>query len=139
MEIDGAVWFRKDIEMPAGWSGKDLDLSLGAIDDFDSTYFNGVRVGATGGETAHYWETPRRYKVPAALVKTDRAVLAVRVWDHGGAGGFMGPADAMWVALSAGASTAASGTPAATPGDALRLDGDGRAAGQRPERPELAL
>jgi sialate O-acetylesterase len=98
MEIDGGVWFRREIEIPAAWAGRELDLRLGAIDDFDTTYFNGVNVGATGAETPNFWEAPRRYQVPKEIVKAGRAVVAVRVWDHGGAGGLMGPADAMWIA-----------------------------------------
>jgi sialate O-acetylesterase len=115
MEIDGGVWFRKEIDIPARWAGRDLDLSLGAIDDLDTTYFNGVRVGATLTDTPRYWETPRHYKLAGATVKTGRALLAVRVWDHGGPGGFTGPADAMWLAPAG-----------ATPNDRLPLAGGWR-------------
>src|SRR5207302_10490397 len=31
LNIDGAVWFRKEIEVPESWSGKDLVLNLTAI------------------------------------------------------------------------------------------------------------
>ena len=98
MEIDGGVWFRKEVDIPAAWAGRDLDLRVGAVDDFDTTYFNGVKVGATGAETPNFWQTPRRYKVPAAIVKAGRAVIAVRAWDHGGEGGLMGPTEAMSLA-----------------------------------------
>ena len=37
--IDGAIWFRKVVELPASWSGKDLALNLTSIDDYDVTYF----------------------------------------------------------------------------------------------------
>ena len=76
--------------MPEAWLGGDLALSLGAIDDFDVTYWNGERVGATGAETPQYWSAPRRYTVPGRLVKAGRNVLAVRVFDHYGGGGFAG-------------------------------------------------
>jgi sialate O-acetylesterase len=130
MEIDGGVWFRKEIDVPARWAGRDLDLSLGAIDDFDTTYFDGVKVGATGMDTPQYWETPRRYKIPGSLVKAGRSVLAVRVWDRGGAGGFMGRADAMWLAPAA--------SQAAQRPDTLQLSGDWRfkVEARRPSRPE---
>ena len=49
--IDGAVWFRKEIELPESWAGKDLVLKLTPIDDHDVTYFNGTKIGATGRET----------------------------------------------------------------------------------------
>jgi sialate O-acetylesterase len=90
LAIDGSVWFRKTVEVPAEWAGKDLTLSLGAIDDFDTTYFNGEKVGATGQETPNYWMFPRKYTVPGRLVRTGRNVIAVRVFDHYGDGGLTG-------------------------------------------------
>ncbi len=62
--IDGVVWFRRDVQIPADWAGKDLTLSLGPIDDCDTTYFNGEQVGATTMDTPNYWATPRTYTVP---------------------------------------------------------------------------
>jgi sialate O-acetylesterase len=90
LTIDGAVWFRREVTVPEAWAGKDLALSLGAVDDFDVTYWNGERVGATGAETPEYWSTARHYQVPARLVKAGRNVIAVRVFDHFGGGGFAG-------------------------------------------------
>jgi sialate O-acetylesterase len=37
--FDGAVWFRRELELPASWAGKPLELNLGKIDDSDITYF----------------------------------------------------------------------------------------------------
>lgn len=88
LQIDGAVWFRKEIDLPASWTGKDLLLNLTAIDDFDVTYFNGTRVGATGKETPDSHLVPRRYKVPGSLVHAGRNLIAVRVFDRAGEGGF---------------------------------------------------
>jgi sialate O-acetylesterase len=90
LRIDGAVWFRREIEIPQDWSGQDLELNLTAIDDFDQTYFNGTRVGGIGDETPNSYSLSRRYRVPARLVKTGRNVIAVRVFDSGGDGGFGG-------------------------------------------------
>jgi len=86
--IDGAVWFRKEIDLPASWAEKDLTLNLTAIDDFDVTYFNGRLVGATGNDTPNSYLVPRRYNVPGALVQPGRNVIAVRVFDRAGEGGF---------------------------------------------------
>ncbi|HSD66347.1 MAG TPA: family 43 glycosylhydrolase, partial [Vicinamibacteria bacterium] len=98
MAIDGAVWFRRAVEVPAAWAGRDLRLSLGALDDFDTTYFDGVEVGRTGKETPGYWAVPRQYAVPGGLVRGGRAVVAVRVFDHYGGGGFSGVAPDLWIA-----------------------------------------
>ena len=84
---DGIVWFRKELDLPAEMAGQPLTLSLGQIDDADSTYFDGQLIGHTTGYAAL-----RTYPVPAALVRPGRHVLAVRVVDTGGGGGLMGGA-----------------------------------------------
>ncbi|HEY0763101.1 MAG TPA: sialate O-acetylesterase [Pyrinomonadaceae bacterium] len=101
MLIDGAVWFRKVLELPAAWAGKDLVLNLTPIDDQDITYFNGKKVGSIGRETPNSYMVPRKYVVPGALVHSGRNVIAVRVFDSAGEGGFsrggamsLGPAGA---------------------------------------------
>lgn len=86
LNIDGAVWFRKNIQIPADWADKELLLELGQIDDTDHTYFNGVLVGETGN-IDNSWQTPRAYRVPANLVKAGEAVISVRAMDSGGGGG----------------------------------------------------
>ena len=88
--IDGAVWFKKEIEVPEELAGKPLKLSLGAIDDHDITYFNGQQVGATGPETPNSWMAPRHYTVPGELVKKGVNTIVVRVFDGSGGGGFVG-------------------------------------------------
>ncbi len=86
--IDGAVWFRKVVELPEAWAGKDLVLNLTAIDDHDVTYFNGKKVGSIGRETPNSYMVPRKYVVPGSLVRGGRNVIAVRVFDSAGEGGF---------------------------------------------------
>ncbi len=88
LNIDGAVWFRHEFDIPAAWAGRDLTLDLGPVDDFDTTYFNGKPVGATGPETPNANLVPRSYAVPGRLVRTGRAVIAVRIFDRYGRGGF---------------------------------------------------
>ena len=107
LAIDGAVWFRREVTLPAAWAGADLALSLGAIDDFDVTYWNGERVGATGAETPQYWAAPRRYVIPGRIAKAGRNVIAVRVFDHYGDGGFAGTPAQMTV-RAAGSDTSVS-------------------------------
>lgn len=86
--FNGIVWFRKTINIPANWAGKELTLNVGVIDDNDFTYFNGVQVGHTEG-----WMTTRHYKIPKELVKEGKAVIAVRIMDTGGTGGIHGGAE----------------------------------------------
>ena len=84
-DFDGLVWFRREVEVPEAWAGKDLRLELGPVDDRDTTFFNGVAVGENDN-----WMAPRSYKVPGRLVKAGKAVIAVRVLDTGGSGGVYG-------------------------------------------------
>ena len=93
LNIDGAVWFRKQLQLPDAWAGKDLTLSLGPIDDDDVTFFNGVRIGQT-----RTWTTFRKYTVPGKLVKAGRNVIAVRVFDGRGGGGIYGKPEDMTLA-----------------------------------------
>lgn len=113
LNIDGAVWFRRAVDIPPGWAGKDLVLTLGAIDDFDDTYFNGTLVGRTTGAQPGWWQHVRQYTVPASLVRPGRNVVAVRVFDQILAGGLVGPADKMTLAPADG-----------TGGSAISLAGD---------------
>jgi len=86
--FDGAVWFRKKIEIPKSWMNTDLVLDLGPIDDMDRAYVNGAFVGEI--EEAGFYQTPRVYKVPKDLVKDSILTIAVRVLDTGGGGGLWG-------------------------------------------------
>lgn len=87
-EFDGAVWFRREVEIPRRMAGKDLILSLGPIDDMDCTYFNGETVGTT--ETAGFWQIGRDYLIPGGLVKEGVNTISVRVLDTQGGGGIWG-------------------------------------------------
>jgi len=85
---DGVTWVSREVWLTATFLENDLTLELGAIDDYDTTYFNGTKVGATGAETANAHAFARKYVVPKALLKPGRNVLAVRVVDGQGNGGF---------------------------------------------------
>lgn len=92
---NGCAWYRREVKLPAAWKGRDLVLELGAIDDFDTTYVNGARVGGLPQGTVGAYQTPRRYTVPAALVADGTATIAVRVFDQFGEGGFAGPSTSL--------------------------------------------
>ena len=108
MNVDGAFWFRKEIEIPADWQGKPLALSLGAIDDTDITFFNGVQVGSIDATRPYFWLLPREYEIPGGLVQTGRVALVVRVFDCFGQSGFNGPAADMFIAPKNGREKAVS-------------------------------
>ncbi len=84
-DLDGVVWYRRHLDIPADWVGQDLELSLGPIDDADHTYFNGSLVGRGTN-----WQAPRRYVIKGGLVQEGPALLSIRVKDDHGLGGFSG-------------------------------------------------
>src|SRR5262249_51573020 len=84
-DLNGVVWFRKTFDLPPAAAKHAGDLLLGMIDDVDTTWVNGVKVGATVG-----YNVVRRYVVPAGVLKPGRNVVAVRVLDTGGGGGLWG-------------------------------------------------
>jgi sialate O-acetylesterase len=87
-DYDGVTWVAHDLWLSSSFLDKDLILELGPIDDYDTTYFNGIKVGATGPETANSYAQPRKYVVPKSLLRAGKNVLAVRVVDGMGVGGF---------------------------------------------------
>jgi sialate O-acetylesterase len=90
--LDGVVWFRKKIDIPADWQGKNLTLELGPIDDLDTTYVNGTKVGEV---TTYSWSylKPRIYTVAADVVTSGTITIAVKVTDNTGGGGIYGKPD----------------------------------------------
>ena len=98
---NGIVWFRKTIDIPADAK---LDgaasIELGGIDDFDVTFINGKQIGSTDASTPSFWNAPRKYTIPAGVLLPGKNVIAVRVVDFGGSGGFMGDAASMKLTIA---------------------------------------
>ena len=95
--FDGVAWFRRTIELTAAQATGAARLALGSIDDADTTWINGQRVG----ETAN-WMAPRGYAVPAGTLRAGRNTIAVRIMDTGTVGGFTGRAEDVVLTLSDG-------------------------------------
>lgn len=89
--LDGAVWLRKEINLPESWANQSRILMLGPIDDVDVTYVNGVKVG----ESLKKVPQGRNYIIPAEILKAGKNVIAVQIRDLGGIGGFSGKPEQM--------------------------------------------
>lgn len=97
----GVFWFRRGVELPQECRGRELTLSLGAVDKGDITYFNGVEIGRTGDgiDLAPTFQ-PRVYRIPGELVRAGRNVIAVRAASQVSIvmdGGLIGPAEQMFL------------------------------------------
>ncbi|MFO1529042.1 MAG: sialate O-acetylesterase [Kiritimatiellia bacterium] len=83
--FDGVVWCRKTLVLPEDLQGKGGRLVLGAIDDRDITWINGVEVGATLVDGK--FNQSRQYPVPGGVLKAGTNVVTVLILDTSGAGG----------------------------------------------------
>ncbi len=82
--VNGVVWFRKEIQILEEQAGQPAKLLLGRIVDVDSVFVNGVFAGTTA-----YQYPPRRYEIPAGLLKKGKNIIVVRIISNGGIGGFV--------------------------------------------------
>lgn len=95
LNMDGIIWFRKIIDLPAGVGGKKATLSLGPIDDSDVTYINGVKVGSIEKK----YNDKRIYEIASGVLKSGKNVITIRMEDTGGGGGVYGKPEDMFLQL----------------------------------------
>jgi len=82
---DAVIWFRTTVDIDDLTKDYILHVEKG-IDDNDQTYFNGELIGNTLG-----WNLERKYRIPKKLLKKGQNIIAFRITDPGGGGGFNSP------------------------------------------------
>lgn len=80
----GVLYFRKSFELPTTLAGRYAKLYLGTLIDSDSVFVNGHFVGATG-----YMYPPRKYTIPAGILRAGHNNVTVRLRSTAGDGGFV--------------------------------------------------
>jgi sialate O-acetylesterase len=103
--FDGTIWLRATITLTAKQAKQGATLSLGPIDDMDTTFVNGVEVGSQQG-----WDKPRDYAIAPGGLKAGANVIALRVIDTSGGGGAWGPAAQKGLKLADGTFAPMGGT-----------------------------
>jgi sialate O-acetylesterase len=83
-DLDGVVWYRREIEVPAAMAAAQAKVFLGRIVDADVLYINGKQVGTTS-----YLYPQRRYQLPAGTLKAGKNLFVIRVTNNAGKGGFV--------------------------------------------------
>lgn len=83
-DLNGVVWYRKEIDLPTSMDAAEATVFLGRIVDADELYINGEKVGNTT-----YQYPQRRYDVPANLLKAGKNTFVIRVTNNSGKGGFV--------------------------------------------------
>jgi sialate O-acetylesterase len=85
--FDGTIWLRATITLTDKQASQGATLSLGPVDDLDTTFVNGREIGSSQG-----WDRPRDYKIAPGVLKAGANLIAVRAIDTSGGGGAWGPA-----------------------------------------------
>jgi putative membrane-bound dehydrogenase-like protein len=119
----GSIWLRRSIDLAANAAGRPAEIRLGIVDDSDVTYVNGVRIGATSTSR----NLPRQYSIPAGVLTAGTNVIAVRISNVNGRGGFVpdpGPAPGVSPLATGSGLT---GMAIAGEGFIVRLEGEWRA------------
>ncbi|MFD3408382.1 sialate O-acetylesterase [Aquirufa sp. HETE-83D] len=83
-DLNGVVWFRREIEIPSSLAGLPAKLFMGRIVDADQVFVNGEQVG-----NITYQYPPRRYNVKSGLLKAGKNLIVIRVTNTAGKGGFV--------------------------------------------------
>lgn len=86
-DVPSVCWFRKTVVLPDPLPAGPALISLGVVDRMDTTYINGQWVGASA-----WVENPRKYLVPAGVLRPGPNLITVRVFKSKPEGGFMSPA-----------------------------------------------
>ncbi|MBP2160808.1 MULTISPECIES: sialate O-acetylesterase [Asticcacaulis] len=93
-ELDGVVWFRKYVTLTAEQAAASATLNLATVDERDTTFVNGVKVGETLGPAIK-----RAYAIPAGVLKAGDNVIAVRAIDESGGGGLRSTPEEVFLAV----------------------------------------
>ena len=89
-DFNGEAVFRKKLMLSAKQTKLDYKIVLGRIDDFDSVYINGIKVGQTDSSQSMWWNFEREYSVPGKILKEGLNIIAIRVFDNYLYGGVLG-------------------------------------------------
>lgn len=83
-DLNGVVWFRREIDIPEALAGQAAKLFMGRIVDADQVFVNGEQVG-----NISYQYPPRRYNVKSGVLKAGKNLIVIRVTNTAGKGGFV--------------------------------------------------
>jgi len=92
---DGVLWFQRYFNVDVVGGAEEVMLSLGAIDDSDKVWINGVLVG----DTYNKYNKNRRYLINSNVLKVGKNSIVIRVEDYTGAGGFTSDEDLFYISI----------------------------------------
>ena len=93
-DTPAVAWFRKVIILPDPVPAGRALLFLGSVERMDTTWINGVQVGASA-----WVENPRVYFIGGGVLRPGRNVVAIRVLKTKPIGGFLGKPEELRILL----------------------------------------
>ena len=100
-KYDGYAWYRCWVKVPNDWKGRDLTLAVEQIANVHEVFWNGVRIGGGGDfppgfRDASASNSAYSYTVSEKHIEAGQYhLVAVRVYNQSGKGGFKGTAPAL--------------------------------------------
>jgi sialate O-acetylesterase len=82
---NGVGWYQTEFQLSGEEISGGIALSLGTIQVADETYLNGTKIG--GSEE---YSQSRNYKASPDILRSGKNVLAVKIYNYWGGGGFTG-------------------------------------------------
>lgn len=83
-DLNGVVWYRREIEVPDAMANGEAMVFLGRIVDADQLFINGVEIGKTT-----YQYPQRRYRLPKGVLTPGKNIFVIKVTNYNGKGGFV--------------------------------------------------
>jgi sialate O-acetylesterase len=96
-QFNGVVWFKAEVTLTAAQAKQAASLNVGQVDDMDTTFLNGVGVGATSGA----W-LDRTYPLAAGTLKAGKNTVVVSANDVYANGGMYGDPSKRAIVLADG-------------------------------------
>jgi sialate O-acetylesterase len=93
----GNVWFRRTLTLTPEQAAKGGTLSIGVIDDMDTTWVNGRIVGNTFS-----WSQEREYAIPPGYLRAGANEIVFAASNSWGSGGFTSAADKLAFTVDGG-------------------------------------
>jgi len=92
-DINGRIWFDRVVTLTEEETKAPAELHLGAIDDSDHTYINGLTVG----KNENAYDKNRIYEVPVNGMQVGMNHFSVKITDTGGPGGMVTSPDSIYL------------------------------------------
>ncbi len=84
-DFNGVVWFKAEVELTPAQAKQGATLTVGQVDEMDTTYVNGAGIGATSGS----W-LERSYPLAPGALKAGKNIIVVSAYDTYANGGMYG-------------------------------------------------